>query len=280
MNREPCMHISKEMAARMKPAHVRAIKEGRGTGRGKDYIPFLHTDKILRFGHRTVSPSTKFSRSDDVLSNIEDSLGLLLDYSPVVSDYLPQFPLDINITTKIAEMYGWNHPADDDGKLTVMTTDFKIFMMDGSVLIRTVKDKRALGNVGKLKKLWIERTYFFGQGIQNWKIVTPGEINKIRVENIITLRTNLRIEDFGISATQVDQVRNFCERNLTEYGSLSDCASACDRHLGFKKEEAISLAVAKHLIAKREWYWDMKVPFDPTEPGLHRQIVRKLKART
>jgi len=78
------MVISKDMAARMIPSHVRWIKEGRGTGRGKDWLPFLQTEDYRGFGHRTISPSTKFSRSDDVFSNIEDSLNLILQSSPLV----------------------------------------------------------------------------------------------------------------------------------------------------------------------------------------------------
>ena len=269
------MVISKDMAARMIPSHVRWIKEGRGTGRGKDWLPFLQTEDYRGFGHRTISPSTKFSRSDDVFSNIEDSLNLILQSSPLVADSLLQFPLDINVTTQIARMFGWKHPCNEIGQLSVMTTDFKIIMTDGSERIRTVKDKRGLSVEGTLKKLWIERTYFFGQGIQNWKIVTPGEINKTRVENILSLRENLRIEDYGITASQVDKVRRFCEQHLTEFGCLSDCTSQCDEHLGFPKDEGISLAVAKHLIAKGEWYWDMKVPFQAAEPGMHLQLIRK-----
>jgi len=276
MKREVCMVIGKEMAALICPRDLERIKQGRGTGKGADYKPFIQTEGFMGYGDRTITPATKFSRCNDTLSNIEDSLSLLLDTSPIVADYYPNFPLDINITFEQAKKFGWAHPRNEKGKLTVMTSDFVIMMTDGSMKIRTVKDKRAFNTESTLRKLWLERTYWFNQGKTDWKIVTPGQIHPNRARNALLFNYSRKIEQFGLNQKQVAAVKRYCEAHLAEHSSLRNCTDRCDQDLKHdcQLKEGNSLAIAKHLIATDQWHWDMTVEFDATAPGLHRQLVR------
>jgi hypothetical protein len=276
MKRDPCMVISKEMAALMIPLHVRWIKEGRGTGEGANYLPLLQTEDTCGTGNRTIMGAVSHEGLMDCLSGIEAGLALTADWCEDVREVQTQYPLDINFTFRKAKEYGWKHPCNTKGQLAVMSSDARIIMKDGSVRIRTVKERRGLSNTGTARKLWIEYCYWVSKGVVDWKIVTPAEINPTRVKNIRAMRNYRDLAEYGISPAEVTQVRAYCQRHFSEHGCLSHCTTACDQALGLRPGD--SLAVARHLIASRQWHWDFAVEFDPREPGQHRKLFASTSA--
>ena len=71
----------------------RFLKEGRGQGRGQDYIPWLTIRDVSSCGrcHRLQGLTT--GRVHQLLSDTECSQFYLADWSDAVSDIREQFPL-------------------------------------------------------------------------------------------------------------------------------------------------------------------------------------------
>ncbi|OBZ16340.1 transposase [Bacillus sp. FJAT-27264] len=106
----------------------RYIKEGRGQGTGKDYIPWLRVQDVPSEGRAIRGGGWTTGRRHELLSDIERDYCYLLDYSDDVSDIREQFPLlPLEETKLIAERIGVKHPADPTtGVAIVMMTDFLV----------------------------------------------------------------------------------------------------------------------------------------------------------
>jgi hypothetical protein len=106
---------------------TRFLKEGRGTGSGADYKPWLTIQDVSSSGRVSRVHGRKTHRLHHFLSDHETSFFFLLDWSDAVVDIREQFPLDRDITRRIAAEMGIRHPADTKTKVDiVMTTDFLV----------------------------------------------------------------------------------------------------------------------------------------------------------
>ncbi len=105
----------------------RFLKEGRGQGHGAQYSPWLTVQDVSSLGRATRIHGRKTEREHHLLSDIETSVFLLLDWSDAVIDIREQYPLDREETRRIAAEMGVRHPFDTLGKCDiVMTTDFLV----------------------------------------------------------------------------------------------------------------------------------------------------------
>lgn len=103
---------------------TRFHKEGRGTGCGAAYKPWLTVRDVPSSGRSHRPHGLKTGRVHHLLSDIEHDLFLLLDWADSVRDIREQFPLDRSITQRIAEKTGIPHPLDRPSRTPlVMTTD-------------------------------------------------------------------------------------------------------------------------------------------------------------
>jgi len=264
------MIIPPELESKIIPSCLRHIREGRGTGEREHYKPMIQTYEMRGRGQRTMIPSTKFPRKHHMMSGIESDLLMILDFSSIVADIREQYPLDISETYAIANELGFKHPGDK-GLLAIGTADFYIPMSDGRVKVRTVKDKEALADKRTAQKLEIEEVYFKRMGITDWAIVTPGEIDPTYLNNVKQLRGYLSLLDYGLSDKEIERARVFLESHLDRHPCLAACANVCDEALCL--EVGQSLAVAKHLIATKEWGFDLCIQLNPSEPGQHRGLL-------
>lgn len=71
----------------------RFIKEGRGQGTGKEYLPWLRIQDVPSEGRATRGVGWTTGRRHELLSDNERDYCYLLDYSDDVSDIREQFPL-------------------------------------------------------------------------------------------------------------------------------------------------------------------------------------------
>jgi hypothetical protein len=114
----------------------RLYKEGRGQGRGANFLPWLTIYNVASTGrsHR-IFGSRKNGRIHHLLSDIECRLFLYLDWCDDVADIREQFPLERRITCRIADNLGFRHPTDTTTKTPfVMTTDFLVDVLrDGKL---------------------------------------------------------------------------------------------------------------------------------------------------
>jgi len=85
---------------------ARYRKEGRGTGIGFDYLPWLEIGDVPSQGRSHRLRGAKTGRVHHFLSDIEVALFYVLDWHDAVSDIREQFPLDRDETQEIARQLG------------------------------------------------------------------------------------------------------------------------------------------------------------------------------
>jgi hypothetical protein len=156
------------------------IKEGRGTGIGKGYKPWLKVQDVPSSGRSTRLNGIKTGRQHELLSDLERDYFYIVEYSKNVIDIREQYPLlPENQTELISNELGIKHPVDPKTKIPiVMTTDFLLTVkLDGKnvLLARTIKSKEDLMNERQIEKFEIEKRYWELQDV-DWGVVTEDEI--------------------------------------------------------------------------------------------------------
>lgn len=102
---------------------------GRGQGRLASYIPWLDSDFYSQCRTHKVW-GRKTGRIHQLLSDGEHAAFLLLQRDPKVVDIREQYPLDRDLTRKIAKGLGIRHPVYPGTNVpVVMTLDFLVTKM-------------------------------------------------------------------------------------------------------------------------------------------------------
>ncbi len=157
------------------------IKEGRGSGELENYKPWITNQDFASKGRTHRPKSWKTDRMMQLFSDIEDHYMYILDWAENVIDIREQFPLDREITTKIADSKNILHSTDKDtGTSIVMTTDFLITVRGKNgyeFWARSIKPSEDLNDKRVLEKLEIERQYWHEQNVE-WGIVSESDIPK------------------------------------------------------------------------------------------------------
>jgi TnsA endonuclease N terminal/TnsA endonuclease C terminal len=242
--------------------------KGYGQGEGVNYQPMIHVQDFPSRGWRNREIGFKTGRQHDYLSNLELNYHYILDWSENVTDFREQFPLPTQMTREISERLRIRHPYDrKTGELLVMTTDFLIILPQNIGFIkqaRTVKPAKELLNRRTLEKFEIERQCWQAQGV-HWGIVTEHEIDLTLVKRLKWIHKFLPVSSLApLSEGDVRQIATTLTRMLvSKNGCLSNIALACDKQLRLKAGQ--SLAIARHLIASRQWLVDMAKPVHPLE---------------
>jgi hypothetical protein len=165
----------------------RRLKEGRGKGRGENYLPFLFIQDVASIGLATRDKGWITGRVHHFLSKLEWLFFLTLEWSLDITDIREQYPLDLDETLAIARRLSISHPVDPKTREPIlMTTDFLIAMRTPtgiSEFARTVKYKKDLASLRVMEKFEIERVYWQLRGV-DWKIVTEQDIDPILTTNV------------------------------------------------------------------------------------------------
>ena len=162
----------------------RKIKEKRGTGEGADYKPWILVSEARSIGTSTIAIDYKHGRQIHLLSRGEKYYYYLYRWRDDVVDIREQFPLDIEITQKIADKHRIMHPKSKDG-LVHMTTDLLVTYVDGSQEALSIKSSREeLNNPRVAEKLFIEKKYWLLKGVP-YSICYTEDVNIEEVRNII-----------------------------------------------------------------------------------------------
>lgn len=249
------------------------LQEGRGSGRGKDYVPWLLIHDVPSQGLAWRRKGWKTGRSHHLLSNLEDDYFLLKEWNPAVTDIREQYPLlPLEETMAIAKECGVRHPGvrhpgrPGEYLPVVMTTDFVLTLSEGLNWFdqaRTLKYTQDLQSQRTLEKLEIERRYWARRDI-GWAIVTEREIPHILAQNVRLLHKHLILEDrVSIPSAVLQEAITMMTSEIRgcRY-SLCSLALACDARLHLRP--GTCLTIAYHLLATRQWKIDM---FTPIQPG-------------
>ena len=249
------------------------INDGRGSGTGSQYKPWLTIHDVPSIGECHRIEGVKIARDHHLLSNPERDYFLILEYSDAVVDIREQFPLfQLEETVAIAQEIGLQHPID---KYThypkMMTTDFLITVNDGEKFIdlaRTVKKWKDLTE-RQMEIFEIERVYWKRRGI-DWGIVTEKDINKTLALNIRDIRAKKDISNLdGYSELSAKSKKSILRKFIEDISGreviVRDFATNFDEKMSLPIGTSIGLF--KHLLANKTIVVDLekKLEFDTSQ---------------
>lgn len=163
---------------------ARLLREGRGSGEEASYKPFLNVWSVPSLGRRARILGRKTGRVHHLLSDLELAAFLEADWQEDVSDIREQYPLDRDVTRRIARGMGVRHPSTK-GIDIVMTTDLVVTRSSG-ICPYSVKYMGDLASHRVREKLEIERRYWGLQGAA-LRVVTERHLPKQRSETLAWL---------------------------------------------------------------------------------------------
>lgn len=236
---------------------ARYQQQRKGMGEGAAYKPWLTIQDVPSSGRAHRIYGTKTNRIHHLLSDLERDYFYLLDWADNVVDIREQFPLNREITTRIAEEKSISHPEDRITKTPlVMTTDFLITIRQASqtfVLARTLKPSEQLENPRTIEKFDIERVYWEEKGI-DWAIVTEKDLPVEICRNIGRFQGYKRIEQ-----PMLEIVEELFEYVRRRKGGLSRLFAQFEEE--YALESGTALHCFKYLVASKFITFDMKSPF-------------------
>lgn len=162
-------------------------REGRGTGIGASYLPWIKIRELNSIGTATSFPDWKHGRMVELLSQAELWWYVKLRWQDDVSDIREQFPLELGLTNSIARNNGIR-PTQNG--LKRMTTDLLVSMVDGSEIAFSVKtDRRTLKDNRRMMELqYVEYRYWESKGV-TWRILFKEDLNPVEIRNILDVVT-------------------------------------------------------------------------------------------
>ena len=189
----------------------RKLKEGRGTGTGADYKPWILAREFGSIGTESVFNDWKHGRPIQCLSQAEKKVYMVMRFRDDVIDIREQYPLDISITRFIARKYDMPHPCDAH---TYMTTDFLVTHKnaDGSQFLKaySVKPNENAVKNYMTNNIFIEQMYWAIKGI-HLHLIYSDMLDKFYVENI---RQCIPYYSPSSVHTKVDFVRHLISRKV------------------------------------------------------------------
>jgi hypothetical protein len=185
---------------------ARAVKQGRGSGRGADYVPWIQVRRA-DFASRGVSHLIpEQGRQMHALSTLERDLMLLLSHFGV-REIREQIPLALDASDQIAQdasapedhlapgtlaiaaQQGWKHPRLNDGNPKRMTTDALARDARGAEYPCYVKYAKDVPRAGTRdwEKLEIERAYWRARG-KHLHIFTEEDVDGVLMSQLVWAR--------------------------------------------------------------------------------------------
>lgn len=237
---------------------IRWIKEGRGQGDRAAYRPWLQTRNVKSRGRKHRMRGILHDRVMHLMSDLERNAVLHFERQDDVLDIKEQFPLDRDVTRRIARAMGVQHPTDPASKVEiVMTTDLLVVFArcsDRRVIARpfSVKQAKDLLDPRTLVKQEIERRYWERLGLR-WNPLLDGILrDRPYFEAIRWARDRFymdRVAGMDERAWQARRWRVLAALECAPGGALGDLLAAVERTGGFGSGEALS--TLRHLIARK-----------------------------
>ncbi len=170
----------------------RKIKEKRGQGVGADYKPWIYVREVKSEGTSSEPVDWTNGRTCQLLSQGEKYFWYYLRWDDSVKNIYEQYPLDLDITTKIAINAGIK-PMQNGNQH--MTTDFYVEYQDGHYEAFSVKDSRKVLDDERMTELqFVEMQYWEQVGIP-WHLVYKEDLNAVYVQNLEVATTFYSLSD-------------------------------------------------------------------------------------
>ena len=233
------------------------IKEGRGQGRQQDYLPWITVRDLPSDGRVHRIFGSKSQRTHHLLSDIELSVFLLLEWHSDVTEIREQFPLLREDTLSIAKDARIKHPMEQ-GVKSYMSSDFLVntSSISESKFALQVKNSSALDDKRTVEKLEIERRYWLSKNIP-WYIITEKEIPQVVTENIKWLYSSIdHDDDEVISIDKLAYYADYFQKQSNK--NIIEICKELDQAYGLPLGE--SLKEVKLILAKRYFTFDIFIP--------------------
>jgi len=233
------------------------IKEGRGSGRNHEYKPWLTVRDLPSDGrsHRVFGHKSK--RTHHLFSDLELAVFLLNEWHSQIGEIREQFPLQIDITQRLAKESGIKHP-EYSGVDQYMSSDF---LVNSSDLNRPkfalqAKYVSAFNDPRTIEKIEIERRYWKEKEVP-WFLITERNIPKVVFQNINWLypaqRDKISEEDI---LQRVEYYFHYFKTNPTK--KIIDICKMLD--ISYTLNPGDSLFEMRQLLAQRYFVFDIFIP--------------------
>lgn len=244
----------------------RFIKEGRGTGRGKDYKPWLTIQDFPSLGLSTRIMGYKTHRMHHFFTKLQLKYFYLLEWNQDIVDIREHFPL-LDFREVVHQTSDLNNKLFTDkesGIPYVISTTFLITFKNQTgkleMAARSIKGASELDRKSSLERLEMERRYWNAKGI-NWGIVTNKDISDVRVKNIEWLHSVMTDEFGNIQKHEIEKLANgLLERIVGSSKPIRKLISQYEKDYSLEKGTGIILY--KNLIINGKIIVNMNEPID------------------
>ena len=235
------------------------IKEGRGQGFGNNYKPWITIRDVSSEGRSHRVFGHKSQRTHHLLSDLELSTFLLLEWHSTTIDIREQYPLDLEQTLEIAKTIGIPHPKF--GKYyQIMTSDFLVDTHNSITpkFVVQVKYSNALNDPRTIEKIEIERQYWKKQNVPFY-IFTEHQVPLIVSQNIQWLYSSLSTLELNGQDTlhKLNFYSDIFKNNNSK--KINELARLIDQKYQF--EMGRSLREIRDLLAQRYFTFDLNISF-------------------
>ena len=227
----------------------RLLKQGRGSGIGKDYRPFIEITDLSSTGLSRRTFSNKTGRVHHLLSDVEWHFFLMLQWSTDIIDIREQFPLDREITRDVAMSLGIAHPCYPGTHTpTVMTVDFLVTRIRNNVKVLEaydIKRTEAAEDIRTLDKLEISRETCFLLDTAH-HLIYHSMLPLQKIKNIEWILGGQYVE--GENEPYTGYIDEHCSRlcsamtNAPQKSILSDFCAQYDARCGLQAGSALRFA--------------------------------------
>lgn len=252
------VHMARGKYSPSEAKYNRWIKQGRGSGQGPDYLPWITVRDVPSDGRSHRVFGHKSQRTHHLLSDLELAVFLTLEWKSQTLDIREQFPLNREDTLKLASEYGIKHPVDA-GVKTFMSSDFLVDNQDKQRPLYAIQAKYsdALEDPRIIEKLELERRFWLMKQIP-WYLVTEKDVSQTLVQNISWIYPAEKDEvtdDILIDRTA------FYSELFQQYPqkTIVDTCKYVDQT--YNQPNGTSIYEIRQLLANRCFYYDMPHPF-------------------
>jgi hypothetical protein len=219
---------------------TKRLAEKRGTGSGKDYVPFIKVGEFSSSGESIRVKSRVAKRIHHFHSGIEFSAFMIFEWFHNTLDIREQFPIPLTDSLLIAKELGIKHPQNK-GELSIVSTDLVIDFISGKGLAIAAKPAEELKKIRVIEKLQIEKTFWEAKGI-SWKVFTEKDISNDVKENITWLRPIMDLDLKQNANVEVDDLFNF-EKRIRNYNNtkLTKLCGRLDDEYGLEPGHHITI---------------------------------------
>lgn len=248
-------------------------KQNRGTGRLKDYKPWIRVLEVPSKGRSHRVYLRKTERHHELLSDMEEYFFWICVWDDEVIDIREQFPLLPQLKTQcIAAKFGYKHPVIPyTNQEIVMTTDFLLTKkVNGKTvnLARAVKTKEDLKKLRTREKLKIERQYWIEKRV-DWALITEDSFSVHMAKNVKLLSNmDLWMNSVDIKDSHVIQLYDKIISEKTPFIDTVRIALQMDKVYGYV--QGTFLNVFKYLI------WTKQIRVDMTSDILNFSHIKLL----